>query len=383
LRFAARCVAVLGAVALGGCSAATGAAAGAWGALVVAGLNDANPYEIPDSGPYFFHGTGQGTDATAGPFDVVLNKGYATAQWEGFGRHIFDHPYGWSRTWRSISHLNEAMEYSGGWGRTLRVNVVPGSEEGWRTWAWVPNYFGHVVEGGIAYRRLKEWAEWQGIGHAGLFAGAVTWGAAFINEAYEAPDPGPPHGGTTLDLLFFDIGGILLFESDRVSRFFSRNLRASIWPTQASLLVNDGRLMNNGHHLVLKLPFLGITDRVSFFLKAGVGFAGGLAIHRPDGLDITVGVGAESKIRFIDPTTRLVTSEFGPAGGIWIDRRGVLLASLLIEPHTDRVMGLNVYPGVIPFLRDFGAWVNFDDHDRWSFGLTHRQTMGLGLGVGF
>ena len=61
----------------------------------------------------------------------------------------------------------------------------------------------------------------------------------------------------------------------------------------------------------------------------------------------------------------------------------LLLASLLVEPHTDRVVGLNVYPGVIPFMGDFGAWVNLDDQSRVSFGITHRQAMGLGLGVGF
>ena len=367
---------------MAGCSGPMWAGAAA-GALVVGGLNDANRNEIPEDGPYFYRRTGVGTDATAGPFDVLLNKGFATAQWEGYGRHIFDHPYGWSRTLRSLTHPDEAMQNSGGWGYMLRTNVVPGSASGWRTWAWVPNYFGHVLEGGVAYRRLKEWAQARDIGHAGLFAGLTTWMAAFVNEAYEAPDPGPALGGTTLDLLLFDIGGILLLDNDAVSRFFARNLRANIWPTQASLLVNDGRLMNNGHHLVLKLPFLGITDRVSFFLKGGVGFESGLAIHGEDGLDVNVGVGVESRIRFIDPVTRLKTAEFGPAAGVWIDRRSVLLGSVLFEPHTDRVVGLNLYPGVVRQLGDFGVWLNFDHDARPSFGISHRSAMGLGLGVGF
>jgi len=349
----------------------------------VAGLNDRNAYEIPEDGPYFFRGTGVGTDATAGPFDVILNKGFATAQWEGYGRNIFDHPYGWHRTWRALAHPNEAMANSGGWGYTLKTHVLPGSEAGWKTWAWVPNYYGHVIEGGVAFRRLKEWAQDRGIGHAGLVAGVTTWTAAFLNEAFEAPDPGPAHGGTTLDLLFFDIGGIVLFNVDPVARFFAKNLRTTIWPTQASILVNDGRLMNNGHHLVMKLPFLGITDRISFFFKGGVGFSGGIAVHRSDGLDVDVAVGWESKQRFIDPATRLETAEFTTAAGVWVDRRGTLLASLLIEPHTDRRVGLNIYPGVSSVLGDFGAWLSFDDEWRPSLGISHRRAMGLGVGIGF
>lgn len=376
------CLGVVLVVGLGGCSGAT-MAGGMAGALVVAGLNDSNRHEVPDEGPYFYRGDDVGSNATAGPLDVILNKGFATAQWEGFGRNIFAHPYGWNRTVRAITHPNEAMEFSGGWWPTIETNVLLGSEAGWKTWAWVPNYFGHVIEGGIAYRRLKEWAQVQGVPAAGLFAGVTTWAAAFINEAYELPGEGPPHGGTTLDLLFFDIGGILLFESDAASRFFARNLRANLWPTQVSVLANDGRIMNNGHHLVLKLPFLGITDRFSFFLKAGVGFAGGLSVHRPNGLDINVGIGQESRIRFIDPTTRLETSEFGIAGGIWIDRKGILLASLLVEPHTDRFVGLNVYPGVLPALGNFGFWLNFDHEGRPAFGISHSQTLGVGTGLGF
>lgn len=349
---------------------------------MAAGLNDENANEIAEEGPYFFHGRGYGTDATAGPFDVLLNKGFATAQWEGKGRNLFTYPYGFDRTLRAITHPNEAMQNSGGWRRTLRVHVVPGSREGWSTWAWVPNYYGHVLEGGIAYRRLREWAAYQGIPYPAVFAGVSTWASAFMNEAYEDPDPGPSYGGTTLDLLFFDLGAIFLFEYDPVARFFAKNLRASVWPTQAALRLNDGELINNGHHLVMKLP-LPRVESFSFFIKGGLGFMGGFAFHRDNGIDINVGAGWESKKRFIDPATRLETSEFGPAGGIWVDRRGTLLGSLLIEPHTDRYIALNIYPGVAPFLGDFGAWVAFNSDGRPSVGLSHPLGMGLGAAFSF
>ena len=134
----------------------------------------------------------------------------------------------------------------------------------------------------------------------------------------------------------------------------------------------------------------GVSAKISGY-KAGLedcyhtrltelGFAGGLSVHRPNGLDINVGIGQESRIRFIDPTTRLETSEFGIAGGIWIDRKGILLASLLVEPHTDRFVGLNVYPGVVPALGNFGFWLNFDHQGRPAFGISHSRTLGVGTG---
>jgi len=370
------------ALGLAGCTPGPYAAAGAVAASAAAALSAPNIHDVPSEGPYFYRGTGVGSDATAGPFDVLLNKGFATAQWEGFGRNIFTHEYAWSASLRSMTHLNESMENSGGWGATLRTHVLAGSESGWKTWSWVPNYYGHVIEGGIAYRRLKEWAEAQGIGHAGLFAGLTTWTAAFINESYENPG-GEPHGGTTLDLLFFDLGGILLFDTDLVSRFFAQKLGANVWPTQASILLNDGRLMNNGHHLVMKWGFPQISDRIAFFFKGGVGFAFGPAIRIGDGLDLNVGGGYESQIRFIDPVTRDERAEFKPAAGVWLDRRGVLLASVLFEPHTDRVLGLNVYPGVVPMMRGGGAWVNVLRGGHVAFGLTYKKAMGLGVGLGF
>ncbi|MBM4183792.1 MAG: hypothetical protein FJ207_06135 [Gemmatimonadetes bacterium] len=37
---------------------------------------------------FFIKGRDYGTDAYAGPFDVILNKGFAVAQWQDQDRHI-------------------------------------------------------------------------------------------------------------------------------------------------------------------------------------------------------------------------------------------------------------------------------------------------------
>jgi hypothetical protein len=361
-----------GAVALGGVSALGGAA------VFLAPDSSA----VPDEGPYFWHGTNVGTDAYAGPFDVLLNKGFATAQWPQSDRHIFDYPYGWSPTFRAITHLDESFGNSGGFWNVFGNEVFPTSETEWKKWAWAPNYYGHLIEGGIAARRLAEWYEGHDVPHPALMAGLTTWAAAFINEAYENPMPGVIYAGVPMDLLFFDVGGILLFNSDGVSRFFAQRLGAGIWPTQASIMLSDARLWNNSHHLVLKVP-LGFTDRFAMFLKSGIGFQAGLTYHAADALDVSVGFGQESKKRYIHPETLLETAEFGWGGGLWIDRGGSLLASLLIDPNTQRTVALNVFPGVVPKLRSLGLWLTFNAHGQPAFGFAGRQTLGVGAGFGY
>lgn len=361
-----------------GVAAVTGASAIGTAALVLA----PDSSSVPDEGPYFYHGTDVGTDAYAGPLDVLLNKGFATAQWPQSDRHIFDYPYGWSATFESIVRPDRAVEASGGLWTVLSNELFPFSDTGWKSWAWAPNYYGHLVEGGIASRRLREWYESHGVAHPTLAAGLTTWAAAFINEAYENPAPGVVYAGVTMDLLVFDIGGILLFNDDGVSRFFAQKLGANVWPTQASIMLSDARLWNNSHHLVLKLP-LGFTDRFSVLLKSGIGFQAGLTLHQPNALDISVGVGQESKKRYIHPETLLETAEFGWSGGVWVDRGGSLLASFLVDPNTERFLALNVFPGVVPGLRGVGLWAAINGRGRPSLGLTGRRTLGLGAGIGY
>lgn len=363
-----------------GCAGA--AAIGGVSALGAAGTFLArDSSSVPDDGPYFYHGTDYGTDAYAGPIDVLLNKGFATAQWPQSDRSIFEYPYGWSATVEALAHPNRAVQNSGGWWNVISNEILPFSDSGWKSWAWAPNYYGHLLEGGIASRRLSEWYEARNVPHPALMAGATTWAAAFLNEAYENPGQ-VVYAGIATDLLVFDLGGILLFTNDGVSRFFSQKLGAGVWPTQASILVSDATLWNNSHHLVLKVP-VGFTDRFSVFVKSGIGFQGGVSVHLPNALDVSVGFGQESKKRYIHPETLQEIADFGWAGGLWIDRGGSLLASLLIDPNTSRFAAVNVFPGVIPRLKSVGLWLAVSDRGEPSFGITGRRTMGLGVGVGF
>ena len=381
-------IAPLGLILLAGCSrpvfvGATGLAV----AAMAIDRSDDRESTVPDEGPFFNRGRDFGTDAYGGPFDLIINKGYATTQWVTSGgdfdrRMIFENPYGWRGVWNSVRRPGEAAAQGGGWGRLLRNEVIPFSTSDWKSWAWASNYTGHLLEGGIANRRLTEWYEARGVPGAAVLAGITTMGASVINEAYEGGKGGMT-GSTMIDLLAFDLGGVLLFQSDWVSRFFAQRAGAAIWPLQASITAPDARLINNGHHLIFKLP-LRSSERVSLFVKTGLGLQLGLSFKRADGTSVSFAVGGESRAQFIDPLTKQEKAEFGLGAGLWWDHDKTLLASLLLDQATNRFLALNVYPGVRNIADgQLGLWCTLD-HDRNPyFGITGRKSLGIGVGFGF
>ncbi len=340
------------------------------------------------SGPFFYHDRGYGTDAYAGPFDVLLNKGFAVAQWEGKGRNVLSYPYGWRAVWRSLTRPDAAVQRAGGWKKVLLRHAVPFYSDNVRSAQWVPNYFGHILEGGIAYRRLAEWNRARGVPLPGVVAGLTTYLAAIVNEAYETPlnEAWVTRNGTAgsvMDLYVFDPLGIFLFHRDDVSRFFATRLGATIWPTQASLSLTDGLLVNNGESLVLKLPLF-FTRRARFFVRSGMGYEMGLSFRRAGGIAVSVGVGKQSRTRWLDPFTQVENADMAWSGGIWVDRDNALLFSLTLDQATDRRVAVNVFPGLLRFgSGSFGAWFVVDAAGTPYLGVSGSKTLGLGLGVGF
>lgn len=341
---------------------------------------------IPHDGPFFYRGRAYGTDAYAGPFDVLFNKGFAIAQWEGRGRNLFSYPYGWKSVRESLDHPGVLARRWGGWKEVLRWQAVPFAQGGLDDSQWVPNYFGHIFEGGIAYRRLREWNEAHSVPLPSVTAFLVTYASALVNEAYEMPvgEPGVEDGtiGASVDLLIFDPLGVLVFQQDFVARFMARWMKASLWPTQASITF-DGLLINNGESVVFKPP-LPFTDRARLILRAGMGAEGGLSFRRDDGIDVSVTVGKQSKQRWLDPHTALEYAAFAWSAGLWLDRDGILLAGLTWDAGTDRRIGLNVYPGFARIAgAEVGGWFVLDASGRPYLGFTTSRTLGAGLGIGF
>jgi len=336
----------------------------------------------PSSGPFFFKNRGFGTDEYAGPFDVILNKGYPTAAWSERSRDVFEYPYGWESVWASVSRPLDAIERYGGWSPFLRQQLFP-LTGGVQNFKWYANYFGHLMEGGIVYRRVAEWYEAAGLPHPRVAGALTTYAAAVLNEAYEAPREELPKGATTADLLIFDPLAVLLFANDDVARFFAEDLRSTVWPQQGSIRVDDGFVVNNAEHLIFKLP-LPWMDRTRFFYKTGLGIQLGLTRRLSNGLDVTAAFGRDALRQNVDPVTGRETVDLQLSAGLFVDLDNNLLWSVYWSEFADRRVSVNVYPGVID-LGDLkvGVWTVLERNGTLNFGLTARQMMGLGIGKGF
>lgn len=342
------------------------------------------------SAPSYFFGDRPGLDQYVGPFDVLLNKGFNLTQAANRDRAIFSADYGWAHVRGSLLHPVRAIERDGGWSAWIEEQVLPIQAVHWARsgfdWGaadnmtWFPNYFGHFVEGGITYRRLAEKLRHQGVPAATAMAAITTMGASVLNEAYTHPNLTEGTGGTVADLYLFDLGGVIAFSFDPVARFFAQTLRAQVWPSQAALSVSSGELVNNANNLVFKFP-LPWVDRVSAFVRTAVGSHVGATLHLGRGLDVSLGIGADTERQNIDPVTGAESVDLRLSSSLYLDRDGSVLASVYWSQVDHRRLSVNVYPGVLH--DDFGAWIALARGGSVELGLTHRQGLGLGLGSGW
>jgi hypothetical protein len=341
---------------------------------------------VPGYNLYFVKGRDYGTDAYGGPLDMIFNKGFAVAQWQDQDRHIFSYPYGWRAVWASVTQPGQAMERAGGWGNVLKHHVLPLGWEELKAGQWTPNYFGHVLEGGLSYRRLLEWNRVRGVPFPTVTAIVVTQLAVTINEAYETPvnDPWVQENGTAgafVDWVIMDPLGMLLFHQDGVASFFANKLGAVIWPRQASITFPGGRLTNNGQSVIIR-PKLWFSDNFRVFFRGGVGAEAGVSVGQVGGLAFNVGAGVDSSGRQLN-IDHIEEATFAFSSGFWVDRDGALLIGATYNHKTDRRIAIDVFPGLISVAGiTFGTWFQLDQDWQPYFGITGKNTLGAGIGVG-
>jgi hypothetical protein len=334
-------------------------------------------------GPYFFQDLPYGSEANYGPLAVLLNRGFALSLMEGRTRRLADFPYGFDAVMNSLAHPADAIERSGGWWQFVRQEMLPLSYKN-TDQKWYTNYTGHLIEGGIHYRKLMEWYQARGVPLPWLMSGITNLAAAFTNEIYELNGSPVGNSSTVADLYFFDIAGMVLFSFNGVSRLFSHTLHANVWTGQASIVFPAAEVDNNASHLHFKIPFpWGLVPNSSIFFWTGIGGGLGLTLHRSNDLDVSFGVGTDAKSMVIDPVTGVETPTLAFGAGVFVDRKGSLLASAHLSEVSHRLLRVNVYPGVIPGAgRNLGAWMIVSHDFEVRVGISHKYWLGAGLGVG-
>ena len=346
---------------------------------VATAQRDSTPPDSSERRGLLYRGLGYGSDAYVSPATIILNKGFDIFQLRSSTRDVWNFPYRKSfdhAVVRAFTQVGPTVRTYGGWWRLTRIELLPLGLE-FEEMNWLANYTEHLIGGGLTMRMLDEWYRAHRVPFPRAMAMATTYAASALNEMTEQPGSGPTAGGIA-DLVIFDLAGVLLFHWDQPTRFLVERWHASDWSNQASFTFPNRELQNNGQYLTLKIP-VGL-GRNRLFVRGGLGAQLGVtrALNREHSLSI--GIGGDTEVRHVDSTGH-ETIEFVPSAGVYYDRNNSLLWSL-VTSYMENQVTLNVYPNVLPRLRDLGFWAVYTRRNELRVGITHRRVMGLGIGYG-
>ena len=314
---------------------------------VVAAPLSAEATDAADRGqPYFYKSLDYGSDASFHPVSEVVNGALGIFQISSNWRTLdaVDFGRGLEVTWESVSHPFRTVD---AYGRSefLTSEVFP-AKTGWSNLQWVPNYSLHLIGGGARHRAFVEWYDSHGFGVPSLWAWGTTIFHSFAVEAAENYRSGGPTVDPVADMLIFDPLGALLFSSDRVAGFFSHTLNMSIWSGQPMYNPVQNVFENAGQNYGLHF-FFKENHRLGIFSYWGMSHLLGVTV-RGANYDWSFGLGgAVDELR--EEERGVGMSAFYARlkwdGGLFVHRKGSLLASLHLSEVWTQAFRVNVYPG--------------------------------------
>ena len=328
-------------------------------------------------GQRFYTRLPYGSESQFNPISELFNEGFNDLVLYSTDMKLFGQPYGasWNNLMGNLRNVRGVVRFYG-WNRVMRNELLPltGARDGGQ---WLLNYTDHMLGNGMVSVRLEEWYAQHGYPAPLALSVLTMYGAHLLNEVVERP--GRTSVDPLADLLVFDPLGMLLFRLDRVQRAFSGPVRMTVWSGQPVLTMPTGAIENAFTEFVTSVP-VPLTKQWRAFVMTGVNVMGGLRrdVGNGAGYSLAAGAGADV-VRSSDSTTDARTVKLGPRAGIYYDRNGSLLWSVLYNRSRDGLLVVNLYPGVVK-LRGFSPGFWFDIRPA---GLRFAVVAPFGLGTGF
>ena len=319
---------------------------------------------------YFYTGKNYGSESLYNPAYLILNGGFDMIQ-VGNKRNILKFPFhnAGKNVWNNISNPIEKIDKYGWW-NFMKDQVLPLSLNK-KNAQFFPNYTLHLIGGGMEFAKMEEWYEYHNYPVPGVLSFVTMTAYHLINETIENGKYLGDDVDPIADIYIFDLGGILLFTSHDMRKFFSETLNLADWSLQPSFSLRNGELHNNGQFFSMKwkIPF---SERWHLFYYFGTNGVGGLSYKYEDGSAISFGAGlAASDLITVDSKRNKKTLGFVGNFGLFYDRNNSLMAGLTVTIKTDYMINLNIYPGIIKF-GDFspGIWASYSQDGNIISGLT-------------
>lgn len=172
-----------------------------------------------------------------------------------------------------------------------------------------------------------------------------------------------------VDLLVFDLGGIVAFQHPKMQRFACR-LHMTSWQGTPSYNPRAKTVENAQQYFVMRWSPNDST-RWSAFAYMGMGNLVGATRRFHDGRAITLAAGATGGERIdIDTIAGTSTVALRPQVGVFVDRANSLLMSVTYSPSANRGIEVQMYPGVIGTSRfSPSVWIRAPRKSAASIGI--------------
>jgi hypothetical protein len=303
------------------------------------------------------------------PMNFYFNSAFDSAQVPtAFKQAGYFKRYG--RIFDILAHLPRSIEEGGG----LKKLLI----DEWTSTRAIPNYTLHIIGGGYDFRMIAEWYKYNNVPVPYFFSLITCYAAHISNEALENSNKNLTPHDHIADLLFFDWAGKLLFLSNDVARFFNNTLQMRNWLGQPMFDVRKMRMYNASCNYVFR-PFI-YKDQVRFFFFMGYHYLGGFGFkaNETDFITFAAGVAVIGGFNPNKDSLKSSLKKFRPSGGIFYDRNGNLLASLIVNGTENYKFRFNFYPDFLNIdTINFGVFLGIDDYNRVSIGITMYTLIGL------
>ncbi len=297
---------------------------------------------------YFYQGLPYGSQSLYNPAFAILTGGFGMIQF-GDQRDIKRFPFdiAFKNIWNNLKDPFTPISHYGWW-NFFKDQVFPLSLNKQSAQFW-PNYSLHLIGGGMEYAAMREWYKYYDYPYPSILSAFTIMSYHLLNEVTENGRRIGEDVDPIADFYLFDIGGIILFSSESVKRFFAEDLNLADWSQQSSFSIKNGELHNNDQFFSVKWKFP-FSDSWHAFYYFGTNGVGGLSYKMKDGTAVSAGVGlAASDLVVLDEKTNKKTLGLVGNFAVFYDKNNSLLASLSVTMKTDYMINLNIYPGLIKF----------------------------------
>ncbi len=328
----------------------------------------------------FYNSLPYGTERQFNPASEIINEGFDLLRSDDADRRVFQLPYRteWSNL---VSTLRDPRRDFGqyGWGYWAKHELFPLTYKNHAGGQWVPNYQFHLIGSGMVSARMAEWFDQRGVPHPVLWSTVTMFASHMLNEMTEHPNPHSQDSAT--DLLIFDPLGILLYRLDRVQRLASGPLKITNWLMQPSLTFPGKTIENVGQEFVVRFRIPKTTNWSALYMF-GVSTQLGISRDVGGGNKLSLAAGADAvDTPVVDSARDARTVILKPKVGIFYDRNGSLLMSLVARRGYESLATFNMYPGAVFGDRvPFGLWLSPVRGGKLRFGIA--GTWGLGIATG-